>query len=96
MSGGSRIVLPETYASRKTDVHMPAVDCNASHTLENVTVEMKVNGVSTKFEVDTGADASLMSTKSWNRHFKQPLEEANIKLSTYSGAKLLAEGMAHI
>ena len=62
-----------------------------------IVVNPHINGVSLSMELDTGAAVSLVSKKTWERHFPGvKLTKSETLLKTYSGEKLKVEGQADV
>lgn len=62
-----------------------------------LTVEVELNGVLTKMEVDTGAAVSLITKKTWHR-IKENLQifQQNVKLTDYNGKPIITVGRVQI
>ena len=64
---------------------------------ETFWVTVSINGRDIKMEVDTGAAISILPSHLFKKHFAQlPLLKTDVKLKTYSGAKMIPEGILEV
>ena len=73
------------------------IRCVQGSSTAAIVVNPHINGVSLSMELDTGAAVSLVSKKTWERHFPGvKLTKSETLLKTYSGEKLKVEGQADV
>ena len=64
---------------------------------ETFWVTVSINGRDIKMEVDTGAAIPILPSYLFKKHFAQlPLLKTDVKLKTYSGAKMIPEGIFEV
>ena len=62
-----------------------------------IIVDVVIDDVSVKMELDTGSSVSIMSLETFRLHFPfKVLEESSTRLRTYSGELLTVQGIVHV
>uniref|UniRef100_A0A1X7T9Y0 CCHC-type domain-containing protein n=1 Tax=Amphimedon queenslandica TaxID=400682 RepID=A0A1X7T9Y0_AMPQE len=62
-----------------------------------IIVDVFMDDVSVKMELDTGSSVSIMSLETFRSHFPfKVLEESSTRLRTYSGELLTVQGIVHV
>ena len=53
-----------------------------------ITVNLQLNATNIQFQVDTGAAVTLINSTDYQKYFKKPLRQSNIRLNTFTGESL--------
>ena len=63
--------------------------------VEPIWIDIKINGITIRMELDTGSALTILPTHVYNEHFKTPLQPTSTVLKPYSGARLHPKGVFH-
>jgi len=62
-----------------------------------IEIPVQLSGVNLFMELDTGAEVSIISQETFNKHFKgTPLKPSSTRLHTYTGHPVQVTGQFHV
>ena len=91
------IPVPEVHVNESDNEYQIMTVKNRQSSLKPITVELGLNGVLTKMEVDTGAAVSVITKETWHRIKKHlRINQQDVKLIDYNGKPIFTIGRVKV